>query len=80
MHSTSAPSRTTRPVSIAIGPHTLAGDLAVAARARGLVVFAHGSGSSRFSARNRFVADSLDRRELATLLIDDEDPLAWGIG
>ena len=70
MHSTSAPSRTTRPVSIAIGPHTLAGDLAVAARARGLVVFAHGSGSSRFSARNRFVADSLDRRGLATLLID----------
>ena len=37
---------------------------------RGLVVFAHGSGSSRLSPRNRFVADSLNRRGLATLLFD----------
>jgi dienelactone hydrolase len=48
----------------------LAGDLAVPARARGFVMFAHGSGSSRFSPRNRFVADVLDQRDLATLLID----------
>ena len=39
-------------------------------RARGLVVFAHGSGSSRFSPRNRYVADVLDQHDLGTLLID----------
>ena len=37
---------------------------------RGLVVFAHGSGSSRFSPRNRQVAGALQRRGLATLLLD----------
>ncbi len=37
---------------------------------RGLVVFVHGSGSSRFSARNRFVAEVLSRAGLATLLFD----------
>jgi pimeloyl-ACP methyl ester carboxylesterase len=36
----------------------------------GLVVFAHGSGSSRLSPRNRYVADVLDQHRLATLLID----------
>ena len=62
--------RATRPVRIAAGSRTLAGDLAVPDRARGLVVFAHGSGSSRFSPRNRYVADVLDQHRLATLLID----------
>ena len=38
--------------------------------ARGLVVFAHGSGSSRFSPRNRFVAGVLEEAGLATLLVD----------
>ena len=38
--------------------------------ATGLVLFAHGSGSSRFSSRNRHVAESLRERKLATLLID----------
>jgi len=38
--------------------------------ARGLVVFAHGSGSSRHSPRNRFVADELGKRGCATLLFD----------
>ncbi|MDC4227286.1 MAG: dienelactone hydrolase family protein [Candidatus Manganitrophus sp.] len=48
----------------------LEGDLRIPAGARGIVLFAHGSGSSRFSPRNRFVADVLYRAGLATLLID----------
>jgi putative phosphoribosyl transferase len=48
----------------------LAGDLAVPAGAGGLVLFAHGSGSSRHSSRNRFVAEELNRARLATLLFD----------
>ena len=48
----------------------LDGDLTVPANARGLVVFAHGSGSSRKSPRNRFVADHLNGHRLASLLID----------
>jgi dienelactone hydrolase len=48
----------------------LAGDLSVPAGARGLVVFAHGSGSGRFSPRNRAVADVLVEAGLATLLMD----------
>lgn len=46
------------------------GSLALPQGASGLVVFAHGSGSSRFSPRNRFVAEELSRSGLATLLID----------
>ena len=48
----------------------LHGDLRVPNDASGLVVFAHGSGSSRHSPRNRMVADHLCRRGLATLLVD----------
>ncbi|MDD3652473.1 dienelactone hydrolase family protein [Immundisolibacter sp.] len=48
----------------------LAGDLTLPPDARGLVLFAHGSGSSRFSARNRAVASHLNRAGLATLLFD----------
>jgi putative phosphoribosyl transferase len=48
----------------------LAGDLVVPAEATALVVFAHGSGSSRHSPRNRHVAATLSRRGLATLLLD----------
>jgi pimeloyl-ACP methyl ester carboxylesterase len=48
----------------------LIGDLAMPERARGLVLFAHGSGSSRKSPRNRFVAEKLGRHALATLLFD----------
>jgi putative phosphoribosyl transferase len=62
--------RTTRPVRVTIGSRTIAGDLAVPSPTRAFVVFAHGSGSSRFSPRNRYVADVLDHRHLATLLID----------
>jgi putative phosphoribosyl transferase len=53
------------------------GDLTVPEQAMGLVVFAHGSGSSRLSPRNRSVAEHLGRHRLATLLMDllttDED-------
>ena len=45
-------------------------DLQVPQRPSGLVVFAHGSGSSRFSARNRAVAETLHQRLLGTLLLD----------
>lgn len=49
---------------------SLAGYLTVPELAKGLVVFAHGSGSSRFSQRNRFVAEILNETEIATLLFD----------
>src|SRR5436190_23847925 len=48
----------------------LAGDLAIPPEAAGLVLFAHGSGSSRHSPRNRLVARALQERRLATLLMD----------
>jgi len=48
----------------------LDGNLALPQNARGIVVFAHGSGSSRLSPRNRFVAQYLQERGLATLLMD----------
>ena len=62
--------RTAEAVQIPVGTRTLAGDLAVPAGVRGLVIFAHGSGSSRLSPRNRHVAEVLDRGDLATLLVD----------
>lgn len=49
---------------------TLRGDLAVPHDAKGLVVFANGSGSSRHSPRHQFVAERLQRGHLATLLAD----------
>src|SRR6476469_742302 len=57
-------------VRIRMGHILIDGDLLVPDRARGLVVFAHGSGSSRFSRRNRAVADVLVRGGFATLLLD----------
>ena len=56
-------------IPLAGGP-PLIGDLTVPAGARGLVIFAHGSGSSRYSPRNRQVAADLQRAGLATLLLD----------
>jgi dienelactone hydrolase len=61
---------TSRLVSIPIGEIALEGDLNIPPRAIGVVVFAHGSGSSRFSSRNRFVASVLEQAGLATLLMD----------
>ncbi len=57
-------------VTVRAGPVALEGHLTVPDRARGLVVFAHGSGSSRHSPRNRFVAAVLHDAGLATLLFD----------
>lgn len=57
-------------VEIPAGAAMLAGELIVPAAARGLVMFAHGSGSSRFSPRNQFVAGVLREAGHATLLFD----------
>ena len=57
-------------VRIRAGAALIDGDLVVPARTAGLVVFAHGSGSSRFSRRNRLVAKPLEDAGFATLLID----------
>jgi dienelactone hydrolase len=58
------------PVQVPIGATRLEGNLAVPAGAHGIVLFAHGSGSSRHSPRNQYVARALEQRHLATLLID----------
>jgi pimeloyl-ACP methyl ester carboxylesterase len=57
-------------VEVPAGTATLKADLRVPSGARGLVIFAHGSGSSRFSRRNRQVAEFLGERRFATLLLD----------
>ena len=57
-------------VEIPVGGVALEGHLRVPAAASGVVVFAHGSGSSRRSPRNRFVADVLNAAGLGTLLFD----------
>jgi putative phosphoribosyl transferase len=59
-----------RLVRVAAGPVTLEGNLSLPERARGIVLFAHGSGSSRHSPRNRYVARVLNEAKLATLLVD----------
>ena len=59
-----------RPVSVSAGPVELEGNLSVPENARGVVLFAHGSGSGRHSPRNRYVAGVLREAGLATLLID----------
>ncbi|GIL05885.1 MAG: hydrolase [Betaproteobacteria bacterium] len=63
-----------RTVAIAADGVTLPGDLVLprteSGAARGLVLFAHGSGSSRLSPRNRYVAEVLNEEGLATLLFD----------
>ncbi|MEO9319875.1 MAG: alpha/beta hydrolase [Nitrososphaera sp.] len=57
-------------VSVNAGNVELEGDLVIPSRARGLVLFAHGSGSSRHSPRNRYVARVLHDAGIGTLLID----------
>ncbi len=67
-------------IRIRVQDAELTGDLAVPENAKGLVIFSHGSGSSRLSPRNRFVAEHLQRSGFATFLFDlltqqeDEDP------
>ena len=60
----------THPIRIPAGEVELAGDLGIPPGATGIVVFAHGSGSSRLSTRNRAVARGLRNAGLATLLFD----------
>jgi dienelactone hydrolase len=60
----------TKEVQVHAGPVTLEGTLTIPDEALGVVLFAHGSGSSRHSPRNRAVAADLQRGGLATLLVD----------
>lgn len=66
-------------VQLSADNQTLAATLAIPAAARGLVIFAHGSGSGRKSPRNQFVATTLNNSGIATLLLDlltaDEEQL-----
>src|SRR5216117_1141855 len=74
-HTATAPSRTEQ---IPSGQVLLEGELLVPVSATGVVLFAHGSGSSRHSPRNQFVARTLRKSGIATLLFDlltaDEEP------
>jgi pimeloyl-ACP methyl ester carboxylesterase len=57
-------------IVIPVSGGEIGADLRVPERAAGLVIFAHGSGSSRFSSRNRAVAEFLERNRFGTLLLD----------
>lgn len=59
-----------RNVDVPLGEVSAKGILFIPKKPKGLVIFAHGSGSSRFSPRNSFVADILNDRGFATLLVD----------
>jgi putative phosphoribosyl transferase len=59
-----------RAVQIDLPGAVLSGDLTIPEEASGLVIFAHGSGSSRHSPRNRFVAQRINAQGLGTLLVD----------
>ena len=61
-------------VEIPAGGRSLGGSLSVPTPVSGVVLFAHGSGSSRHSPRNRFVASRLNEEGLATLLFDLLEP------
>ena len=57
-------------VSVPAAGVVLQGDLSMPSRPKGIVLFAHGSGSSRHSPRNRYVAEVLNEHSLGTLLVD----------
>lgn len=61
-------------VRIAINGKGLEGELTIPKKATAIVIFAHGSGSSRLSPRNKFVAKQLNNNKIATLLIDLLEP------
>jgi len=67
---TPQPARIEREVTVELGKVFLDGTLSVPNGATAIVLFAHGSGSSRLSPRNRFVAQVLQSRGMATLLFD----------
>jgi len=62
--------RSTDTKDVAIGPLRLPGMLGLPPAARGIILFAHGSGSGRFSPRNNFVAGAMREAGCATLLLD----------
>lgn len=57
-------------LNIPAGQVSVTGTLTLPVQPTALVIFAHGSGSSRFSPRNRYVAGVLNRQQMATLLVD----------
>src|SRR5262245_50755140 len=61
---------TSHEVTIPAGAHEIQGTMTMPPDSRGIVIFAHGSGSSRYSPRNRFVAEALNKASFATLLMD----------
>jgi putative phosphoribosyl transferase len=69
MTNPSPPSSSTD-IDIKFEDFSLSGNLAIPEHSKGIVIFAHGSGSSRFSRRNRFVAETLNDAMIATLLFD----------
>lgn len=69
------------PVSLRIDSVSIEGELVVPEGAEAVVLFAHGSGSSRFSPRNNYVAEVLRKKGLATLLFDlltEEEDMIYG--
>ena len=59
-----------RDVSIPAGKVTVKGELIIPAKAKAIIIFSHGSGSSRFSKRNQRVAQYLHEKNFGTLLFD----------
>ena len=57
-------------IKIDLGKVVLEGDLTLPSLPKGLIIFAHGSGSGRFSPRNQFVAQHLNKQKFATFLFD----------
>lgn len=57
-------------IQIPVGTSKIIGDLTLISNSTSLVVFAHGSGSSRFSSRNQFVAKILNQAQISTFLFD----------
>ena len=57
-------------IDIPLSSVTLKGDLIIPENARGIVIFSHGSGSSRFSSRNRMVAELIQKQNIGTFLFD----------
>ena len=57
-------------VNIPVGKVTLKGELVIPLKAKAIIIFSHGSGSSRFSKRNQMVAKYLHEKNFGTLLFD----------
>lgn len=70
MRELSSKGKSSSEIQIPIDSIILEGNLTIPEGAKGIVVFAHGSGSSRFSPRNRYVAQELQKEGLGTLLFD----------